>query len=97
MHYILFILASKNCITTWFVSFFHGTPCFPCPPSFRHPQGRKEPEYLDYNIKGRSVFEAAPYNAGACYLMGECRYSCWVVPSLTIVRRLETYDGPYIS
>ncbi|CAM9731768.1 unnamed protein product [Ascophyllum nodosum] len=32
--------------------------------------GGKEPDYLDYNIKGRSWWERTPYNAGALYLTG---------------------------
>lgn len=31
----------------------------------------KEPEYLDYNIKGRGFWERMPYNAGALYITGE--------------------------
>ncbi|CAN0078688.1 unnamed protein product [Ectocarpus sp. 6 AP-2014] len=30
----------------------------------------KEPEYLDYNIKGRGFWERMPYNAGALYITG---------------------------
>lgn len=44
-------------------------------------QDRREPEYLDYNIKGRELYERAPYNAGACYLMGE-QWGRWVVMGL---------------
>ncbi|CAN0530565.1 unnamed protein product, partial [Ectocarpus sp. 8 AP-2014] len=33
------------------------------------PKG-KEPEYLDYNIKGRGFWERMPYNAGALYITG---------------------------
>ena len=36
----------------------------------KHQQG-KEPEYLDYNIKGRGFWERMPYNAGALYITGE--------------------------
>lgn len=38
---------------------------------FLLPVKGKEPDYLDYNIKGRSFFERTPYNAGAFYLTGE--------------------------
>ncbi|CAN0033203.1 unnamed protein product [Scytosiphon promiscuus] len=30
----------------------------------------KEPEYLDYNIKGRGFLDRMPYNAGAFYITG---------------------------
>lgn len=31
----------------------------------------KEPDYLDYNIKGRGFWERMPYNAGALYITGK--------------------------
>lgn len=34
-------------------------------------QQGKEPEYLDYNIKGRGFLDRMPYNAGAFYITGE--------------------------
>lgn len=40
------------------------------PRAENHQQG-KEPEYLDYNIKGRGFWERMPYNAGALYITGE--------------------------
>lgn len=45
----------------------------------------KEPDYLDYNIKGRSFFERTPYNAGAFYLTGEGTQNC------------RNYDAPRVS
>lgn len=49
-----------------------GKKCYPSSTSNPNPsvQGR-EPEYLDYNIKGRSWWERMPYNAGSMYLTGE--------------------------
>ncbi|KAG5187138.1 mitochondrial import inner membrane translocase subunit TIM23 [Tribonema minus] len=32
--------------------------------------GAYEPDYLDYNIKGRDTFEKTTYNTGMCYLAG---------------------------
>ena len=43
----------------------------PRPPTHTLLTQGKEPDYLDYNIKGRSWWERTPYNAGALYLTGE--------------------------
>jgi len=39
--------------------------------TYCHVAQGKEPEYLDYNIKGRGFWERMPYNAGALYITGE--------------------------
>lgn len=46
-------------------------------------QKGKEPEYLDYNIKGRGFFDRMPYNAGAFYITGEKEMTAKVLAAVT--------------
>lgn len=50
----------------------------------------KEPDYLDYNIKGRGFWDRMPYNAGAFYITGKRRRRHVDLPGVPSTR--EAYE-----
>lgn len=48
------------------------------------------PQFLDYNVKGRSWYERMFYNSGVVYLGGACRRACAGQAALALPTRLLT-------